>query len=387
MNYAILHYLYRDAANWKTFGAVAFPNPGEKTAGEITAALRATLEGGEFFVAESLELPTLYHDQGDPNWADQAHGYHEFEQVELDAEPRSGIKRDERTITELLEAFTTESEKDWGIVRDLNAEKPDEPEGNLYIRLFHGRENMDEKLDDWGWEGPILGPYEGIQLTYGTHIKMHKADHFEDLGIAEDLIYYDNYYYGDAEIFSSDEPPDAVEAYAYWKAHGNYTREHVLEIAKNYGCLVTEVALEEILAGEYRDETYHPHHEEHPFMKKARSILDKLKEIDIASTPEADLKAMRGYLAVVAENVIQEEEDDPEGDEYFWELDLTTIFDALDEAAALHQVLGVEVRCFCVIPGAGYPCDFEYMKENYTTVFTLPAARPVTTHPEKEKTQ
>ena len=30
--YAILHYLYRDASNWKTFGEVAFANPDEKTA-------------------------------------------------------------------------------------------------------------------------------------------------------------------------------------------------------------------------------------------------------------------------------------------------------------------------------------------------------------------
>ncbi len=385
MNYAILHYLYRDAANWKTFGAVAFPNPDEKTVDEITAAIRATLEGGEFFIAESVDMPTLYHDASDPNWADQAHGYHEFEQVELVYKPRSGIKRDERTITELLEAFRVESEKGWGIVRNLEAEKPDESEGNLYIRLFHGRENMDDKLEDWGWDGPILGPYESIQLTYGTHIKLHKADHFEDLGVAKDLICYDGYYYGDMEIFESDSPPDGTEAYAYWKAHGNYTREHVLEIARDYGCLSTEAAIAEILDGEYLDETYHPHRENHPFVKKALASLDKLKEIDIATTPEAELKAMRGYLAVVAENIGQAEED--EGDEYFWELDLASVFDALEEATALHQVLGVEVRCFCVIPGARYPCDFEYMKENYTTVFTLPATRPVATHSEKEQTQ
>ena len=150
MNYAILHYLYRDASNWKTFGAVAFANPGEKTAEEITAAIRDTLEGGEFFIAESTGLPTLYHDLNDTNWADQAHGYHEFEQVELADQPRSGIKRDERPIDQLIEAFAAESAKDWGIVRDLDAEKPDEPAGNIYIRLFHGRENIDDKLEDWG---------------------------------------------------------------------------------------------------------------------------------------------------------------------------------------------------------------------------------------------
>jgi hypothetical protein len=260
-------------------------------------------------------------------------------------------------------------------------------EKQIYIRLYHGRMSIDEDLDDWGWNGPILGPYESVQLTYGVHIKMHKADHFEDLGIADDLIYYDGYYYGDLEIFESAEVPEGIEEYAYWKAHGNYTREHVLEIAKDYGCLITEAAIEEILAGEYLDETYHPHREKHPFVKKALTMLDKLKEIDIAATPAEDLQAISGYLAIVAENVSQEEEDaDAEDDEYFWELDRTSVFEALEDAAELHRLLGVEVRCFCVIPGAAYPCDFTYMKENYTTVFTLPARTPVAAQPEKEAT-
>ncbi|MBT7071357.1 MAG: hypothetical protein HN975_10775 [Anaerolineae bacterium] len=384
--YAILHYLYRDASNWKTFGEVAFANPDEKTADEISAAICVTLEGGEFFVAESLELPTLYHDRDDPSWADQAHGYHEFERIEIVAEPEPGIKHDNRTISQLIEAFTAESEKNWPLVRDLDAEKPDDAdEPDVYIRLFHGRERIDEKLEDWGWNGPVLGPYESIQLTYGTHIKMHKADHFEDLGVVEDLIYYDGYYYGDASIFSSDEPPEDVEEYAYWKAYGNYTREHVLEIARDYGSLVTEAAIAEILAGEYLDEMYHPHRENHPFVKKALSILDKLQEIDITATPEEDLKAIRGYFTIVADNVRQEDDEDPENEENFWELDFATVFDALEDASALCEEVGCEVRCFCVIPGADYPSDFTYMKENYVTVFTLPATSLVAAQSEKEQ--
>jgi len=253
----------------------------------------------------------------------------------------------------------------------------------IYIRLYHGRTSIDEHLEDWGWNGPVLGPYENIQLTYGVHIKMHKTDHFEDLGFVEDLIYYDGYYYGDADIFDSDEMPDGVEEYAYWKAHGNYTREHVLEIARDYGCLVTEAAIAEILADAYLDETYHPHRENHPFVKKALTILDKLNKIDIDATPDETLKELTGYFAIVASNVRQEDEDEePENDENFWELDFVSIFEALEEAKALHKEVGVEVRCFCVIPGASYPCDFSYMKENCPTVYSLPAITP-----EKEKIQ
>ena len=254
-------------------------------------------------------------------------------------------------------------------------------ENKIYIHLYHGRESMDEQLDDWGWDGPVLGPYESIQLTYGVHIKMHKADHFEDLGIADDLIYYDGYYYGDMEIFESDSPPDGTEAYVYWKAHGNYTRDHVLEIARDYGCLVTEAAITEILEGEYLDETYHPHREKHPFVKKTLAILDKLNDFDIAATPAEDLQALKGYFAIVAENVRQMEEDEePENDENFWEWwDETTVFDMFEHARKMREELGLEVRCFCVIPGANYPYDFEYMKENYETIFTLPI-------PQKEQT-
>ena len=386
--YAILHYLYRDASNWKTFGEVAFANPAGMTEAEITDAIRSTLEGGEFFVAESLELCTLYHDRDDPKWADQAHGYHEFERIEIVEKVYPGIKLDDRSIVEMLKLFQAESKKNWPIVRNLDAEKTDDlPEANTYLRLYHGRKSLDEKLDDWGWNGPVLGPYESVQFTYGTHIKMHKVDHFEDLVLVEDLIFYDGYYYGDASIFSSDDPPEGVEEYAYWKAHGNYTRDTVLEIARDYGYLITEAAIAEILEGEYLDDTYHPHRENHPFVKKALLILDKLKEIDLEATSEEDLKAMKGYFAIVASNVRQQEEDeDPENDENFWELDFVSVFDALTDAAALHKEAGVEVRCFCVIPGANYPYDFAYMQENYATIFTLPASNPDAAQPEREQT-
>jgi len=50
----------------------------------------------------------------------------------------------------------------------------------------------------------------------------------------------------------------------------------------------------------------------------------------------------------------------------------------------LQEETGIEVRCFCVIPGTNYPYDFEYMKENYATVFTLPASRLDAGQSEKE---
>lgn len=122
MSYAILYYLYRDAANRKTYGEIAFPNPKGLTEAEIEGAIRKTLDGGEFFVAESLGLPTLYHDSYDPKHKDEAHGYHEFIILGVEPELPEGVTLDERNIHEMLKAFLAESEKDWPVVRDLDAE-------------------------------------------------------------------------------------------------------------------------------------------------------------------------------------------------------------------------------------------------------------------------
>jgi hypothetical protein len=36
----------------------------------------------------------------------------------------------------------------------------------LYIRLFHGRTDPDQDMDDWGSDGPVFGPYEFAHTTY-----------------------------------------------------------------------------------------------------------------------------------------------------------------------------------------------------------------------------
>ncbi len=41
----------------------------------------------------------------------------------------------------------------------------------LYLKLFHGRIAVDEELDDWGFDGPYVGPLDFIQNTYNTNIR------------------------------------------------------------------------------------------------------------------------------------------------------------------------------------------------------------------------
>jgi hypothetical protein len=73
------------------------------------------------------------------------------------------------------------------------------------IRLFHGRRNPKEELEDWGEDGPVLGPFDGIHSTYLHHIRpVVQGDSEVDLEIVEDMLYYDGVYYGDWTVLSWD---------------------------------------------------------------------------------------------------------------------------------------------------------------------------------------
>lgn len=77
----------------------------------------------------------------------------------------------------------------------------------LYIRLFHGRDNVTEDMDDWGSDGPVFGPYKFAHTTYSTVLKLGRPDGgCDELYIhPEDLLYYDSVYYGDWSVFGEDE--------------------------------------------------------------------------------------------------------------------------------------------------------------------------------------
>jgi len=92
--------------------------------------------------------------------------------------------------------------------------KEDTPEQpGLYLGLYHGRKTIDEQLEDWGNNGPVIGPLEYVHTTYATHIKL-KFKHAEDarkygfnpdamidLDIQEDMVFYQDCWYGDWTVF------------------------------------------------------------------------------------------------------------------------------------------------------------------------------------------
>lgn len=47
----------------------------------------------------------------------------------------------------------------------------------LYLALFHGRDNVDDQPEDWGFNGPMIGPIEYAHTTYGGEIKIKFETH------------------------------------------------------------------------------------------------------------------------------------------------------------------------------------------------------------------
>lgn len=43
----------------------------------------------------------------------------------------------------------------------------------MYIKFFHGSKISEGRpiMEDWGEEGPLIGPVKNVSITYGQHIK------------------------------------------------------------------------------------------------------------------------------------------------------------------------------------------------------------------------
>ena len=76
----------------------------------------------------------------------------------------------------------------------------------LYIRLFHGRDDPCQSMDDWGTDGPVFGPYEFVHTTYTTEVKLGdgKKDCCDILFFFEDMLFYGGVYYGDWSVFTEE---------------------------------------------------------------------------------------------------------------------------------------------------------------------------------------
>jgi hypothetical protein len=41
----------------------------------------------------------------------------------------------------------------------------------IYLKLIHGRDYPDQQMNDWGFDGPVLGPFEAVHFTCKEHIR------------------------------------------------------------------------------------------------------------------------------------------------------------------------------------------------------------------------
>lgn len=80
----------------------------------------------------------------------------------------------------------------------------------LSIRLFHGRSSPDEVLNDWGSDGPTLGPFTHVSMTYGC-INVSTDEDVFDLMLVDGLVVYDGKFYGDVSITTAEQPMQRID--------------------------------------------------------------------------------------------------------------------------------------------------------------------------------
>ncbi len=86
------------------------------------------------------------------------------------------------------------------------------PLPGLYLKLLHGRASPDCEMEDWGSDGPWIGPLESFHCIYSSEIGMTFVGGEElspmspnetvvpPLYVYGQLIYHDGIYYGDFEL-------------------------------------------------------------------------------------------------------------------------------------------------------------------------------------------
>lgn len=100
-----MEYLYRDAGNYKNWGAVVFSNPDGISAEMAEKMANEALIDQSYFVATEIEVPDLhfssYSADLDHNW----HEFHVFTETDDPADDKLG-----RNIEELIQCIRAHAE-------------------------------------------------------------------------------------------------------------------------------------------------------------------------------------------------------------------------------------------------------------------------------------
>lgn len=89
--------------------------------------------------------------------------------------------------------------------------KPKKP--GLYLGLFHGRDDPRARMDDWGFNGPSIGPLMWCHTTYASNVKIRfeaasdGKKYFDTLDVEfelsakDDMLIFDAKYFGDWTVY------------------------------------------------------------------------------------------------------------------------------------------------------------------------------------------
>lgn len=77
------------------------------------------------------------------------------------------------------------------------------PPGKMFLRLYHGRTDPNQEMDDWGFVGPTFGPLSCYIHTYCCTFRIYGENGTAEVWLDkhDDMIQWDGCFYGDMEIF------------------------------------------------------------------------------------------------------------------------------------------------------------------------------------------
>lgn len=90
-------------------------------------------------------------------------------------------------------------------------EKPDRP--GMYLGLLHGRDHPQQQMNDWGFNGPMIGPLQWCHTTYACTVRIAfesaldglryfgKAETDHELELSGDLLVFGGKCYGDWTVY------------------------------------------------------------------------------------------------------------------------------------------------------------------------------------------
>ena len=80
---------------------------------------------------------------------------------------------------------------------------------NIYIHLYHGRTDPNQDMDEFGEDGPLIGPIEGLHVTYHSHIRpVIDGDACTFMHWHDDMLYFDGKFWGDWSVVTEEEVND-----------------------------------------------------------------------------------------------------------------------------------------------------------------------------------